>query len=95
MNVKEYLEELNPDVIFYEDMDDAIIGFFEREDKIVALYDTSKCIECAMTVYEIPFDEASEHVYFNMINAYLGENNPAFATLWSDDIVPHQPIATI
>jgi hypothetical protein len=95
MNVKEYLEELNPDVIFYEDMDDAIVGFYERDDKIVALYDTNKCIQCAMKVNGLPFDEASEHVYFNMINAYLGENNPAFATLWSEDTVPHPPTATI
>lgn len=80
--VKEYVTEINPDAIFYEDMDEAIVGIFERDNVIVPLYDINRCVSITMKQDGCSYEEANDHIYFNLVNAWLGENTPAFANLW-------------
>lgn len=80
--VKDYVSEINHEAIFYEDMDEAIVGIFDRGSVIVPLYDINRCVAIAMKVFELPYEEAQEHIQFNLVNGWLGENTPAFANLW-------------
>lgn len=80
--VKDYVTDINPEAIFYEDMDEAIVGIIERDSVIVPLYDINRCVSITMKREGCSCEEATEHVYFNLVNAWMGENTPAFANLW-------------
>lgn len=84
MDVKDCIAELNPDAIFIDGLDEAIVGHIDRNDVIVALYDIEKCVSAFMRLKEIDREEALEDLYFNVFQAYLGINTPAFATLFSE-----------
>ena len=80
--VKDYVSEINPEALFYEDMDEAIVGIFDRGSVIVPLYDINRCVAIAMKTFDLPYEEAQEHIQFNLVNGWLGEHTPAFANLW-------------
>ena len=42
----------------------------------VAVYDFEKCLKIIMDKDKLPYDEAVETLYFNTINADLGDKTP-------------------
>ena len=48
MDIREQLSEVNPDMILWNDMDSAIIGY--NPSKLCAVYDIDKMIECCIKV---------------------------------------------
>ena len=66
----------NPNMLFADGFDDAIIGTSIREGNIVALYSTKKCVEVLQK--DMSFDDAVEFFYFNVEGAYMGPNTPIF-----------------
>lgn len=76
MFVKEKLLSENPNAIFYDGFDDAIIGIVRRVNQCVVAYDMQKCIEELMK--RMSYDDAIEWFDFNLKNAYLGDNTPVF-----------------
>jgi hypothetical protein len=45
-------------------------------NQTVAVYDFEKCIKIIMETDKLPYDEAMETLYFNTINADLGDKTP-------------------
>ena len=73
----------DPEVLFADGFDDAILGFVERFGAPpVVLYNRDKCIEILME-QGMTFEEAHEHFDYNVVGAWVGDRTPAFATLWS------------
>ena len=69
--------EINEEMLFADGFDDALIGYIERAGMpSVACYDKHKCIE--ILAEDMPYDEANEYFYFNVLGAYVGENTPCF-----------------
>lgn len=66
----------NPNMLFADGFDDALIGTTKRESTTVAHYSTAKCIE--ILAKEMTEEEAIEYFYFNVEGAYLGTNTPLF-----------------
>ena len=78
--MKEYLSELNPDMLTVDGFDDAIIGYAERCGMpTICAYDVDKCIEVLMKD-GCSYEEAMEYFDYNILGAYMGENTPIFIT---------------
>jgi uncharacterized protein YpmB len=75
---KDYVSELNENAIFLEEeLDEAMVGVQERDSVFVPLYDIHKLIDIYISK-GLSSEDATDHVYTNIVHAYLGENTPAF-----------------
>ena len=85
--VREYLEEVNPDALLCDGLEDALVGTCDRIGQpTLAAYDYDKCIEILakdMTDSDDddPYTMAVEYFDFNVIGAYIGESTPVFIRL--------------
>ncbi|PLS19364.1 hypothetical protein CVD28_02815 [Bacillus sp. M6-12] len=78
MNKREHIAELNENAILLEEeFDEALVGVQERNSVFVPLYDIHKLIDIYIEK-GLSGEDATDHVYTNIVNAYLGENTPAF-----------------
>ena len=76
--------EINEDMLFADGFDDALVGYIERAGMpSIACYDKFKCVE--ILAKDIPYDDAFEYFYFNVLGAYVGENTPCFLTRTIDE----------
>lgn len=77
MILREIVAESNPDALFADGFDEAIIGVARRcGQPCVACYSIKKCIEILSK--EMSIEDAFEHFEFNVIGAWLGEHTPVF-----------------
>lgn len=82
---REMIEEMNPDALFIDGYDLAIIGYVEQAGMVLAAYDKSLLIEICMRKDNLPYEDAAEHVEFNIACAYLGKYTPVFASMTLGD----------
>jgi hypothetical protein len=83
--IRDRLAEANPDMLFAEGFDEALIGVVQGAGQLpVALYDTGLCI---MILTEQGMDEqdALDHFEYNVVGSYVGDNTPMFATLMAEE----------
>lgn len=59
--------------------DAAVVGIDVNTHRLI--YSISKCIEILMERDEMEYSEATEYLWYNTINAYVGEKTP----IWCDD----------
>jgi hypothetical protein len=84
MDDKEYREkqealgEMNPDILFCDGLEPALIGAVQIFNKYVALYDYHACIDHLIERDGSTYEEVVEHLDFNTLGAYVGENTPGF-----------------
>lgn len=84
MTKRDKILYLYPDneFIFFDDLDDAIIGVVESFDSVPrVLYDEELCVGIFMRDHGMDEEEAYEYFDYNVRGAYVGEATPAFATL--------------
>ena len=73
------LMEQNPEALLCDGLNDALIGWCFRATKPeVAVYDYYKCIDIFMECDGMTSEEAIEHLHYNVIGAWVGENTPVF-----------------
>jgi hypothetical protein len=92
---REDIAEINPDALFCDGFDEAIIGMAERINLgPVVAYDVEKIIEILMKDMEVDPDDledgrteedvkremAYDYFYFNVQGAWMGEFTPIFIT---------------
>ena len=69
----------NPEALLCDGLNDALIGWCFRATKPeLAVYDHDKCLEIFMERDGMTHDEAIEHLHYNVIGAWVGENTPVF-----------------
>jgi hypothetical protein len=74
-----WVTEYNPDALFADGFDEAILGVAERCSRpALVVYDTARCIEILMARDGMTADEAWEYFEFNTIGAWVGEMTPLF-----------------
>tara|TARA_A100001391_G_scaffold41736_1_gene24034 strand:- start:140 stop:394 length:255 start_codon:yes stop_codon:yes gene_type:complete len=79
--IKERLSECNPDALFIDGFDNALIGIARRcGSPDVAVYDYEKCVD-VMVDGGMSHDEAVEYMEYNVAGAYVGENGPILVDL--------------
>ena len=76
--------EINEDMLFADGFDDALVGYIERAGMpSIACYDKFKCVE--ILAKDMPYEDAFEYFYFNVLGSYVGENTPCFLTSTIDE----------
>jgi hypothetical protein len=72
---KELVAELNPDALFLDGLDDALIGYaIQWGSPPLAVYDADRIIEIVSE--DMGLEEAVEHFTHNIECAYLGPGTP-------------------
>jgi hypothetical protein len=75
--IKEFLEEENPEALFADGFDEALIGISRRcGQPSLAVYSISKCLE--ILEREMTPLDAEGYFEFNVVGAWLGPNTPIF-----------------
>lgn len=78
----EALEELNPEALLADGLEDAFIGYtVNHHHAHVAVYDYGKCIEVLVARDGMTHEEADEFLSFNTLGAYVGENGPIYMVI--------------
>ena len=71
------LEDLNPEAIWYDGLEDAIVGIGCQYSKnAVVVYEEGRIIFTLMSEQEMEFEEAWEYYSFNIQGMWVGENTP-------------------
>ena len=74
---EEALEELNPEALFMDGLDEAIVGIGCQYTKNpVVIYDEGRIIFSLISEQEMEYHEAWEYYSFNIQGAWVGENTP-------------------
>ena len=82
VNLREILAEDDPELLFADGYDDAIVGITNRfGQESVVLYDRSRILETLVTQDGMTYEEALEFFDFNIIGAWMGDRTPAYADL--------------
>ena len=77
--IKDIMEEENPEALFADGFDDAIIGICRKAgSEPVVTYSYDKCVEVLMNQQDMPYDDAIEWMEFNVVSAYMGPHTPVF-----------------
>ena len=89
--IKERLTELNPEALLADGFEEALIGIVRQFNRYLALYDYEKCIDVllcrkkekcsACSMDNNCYEQAVEHMEFNVVGAWMGENTPCFTVL--------------
>ena len=82
------IAHLNPDALFVDGLDDALIGASYRgpSGQTVACYDRDKCIELIIEQDELTYVEALEHFEKSVEGAFVGKSSPLFVTFFGSEI---------
>ena len=73
---KEQIADLNPEALFADGYDAAIIGYDAAGS--CAVYDYDKCMTVLMERDEMTYDESHEYMEFNVVSSYFGDFTPIF-----------------
>jgi hypothetical protein len=77
--VRETLAEENPDALFADGLDEALVGVARRcGQPTLAVYDYWKVVDVFMTRDGMTYEDAVEWVEFNVVGAWFGENTPVW-----------------
>ena len=78
---RELISEINPDALFCNGFDDAIIGIAERINLgPVVAYSVEKILDIMIERDGMTYEEALEYYDYNIQGAWMGENTPIFIT---------------
>ena len=77
-DLQERLIEIDPNIILFDGLDDAIIGhaYLKQSQTHVAVYDYDKIVEVLMKRQGMDLLRAGDYTDFNIVGAYLGEFTP-------------------
>ena len=76
MTKKEQVADINPDALFADGFDEAIIGY--DATGACCVYDYDKCLKVLVKRNGMSFTEAHEFMEFNVVSAYVGDFTPIF-----------------
>lgn len=75
--VKIQIADENPDALFADGFEEALIGVARRcSQPSLAIYDREKCIK--ILAKDMSYEEAEEYFEFNVSGAWMGPNTPLF-----------------
>ncbi|NFK79392.1 hypothetical protein FDA95_12450 [Clostridium botulinum] len=74
------LKEIDCNIITYDGLDSAIIGYCDIFNKTIAIYDKDKVFELLMDKNNWTKDDAQDFYEYNIIGTYAGELTPGFIT---------------
>ena len=79
---KEQIADLNPEALFADGFDDALLGY--SADSFCAVYDYTNCLDILHKQDMTP-EEAHEYMEFNVVSAFVGDFTPSFIHTFVQD----------
>ena len=79
---KEQIADLNPEALFADGFDNALLGY--NASSFSAVYDYTNCLDILHKQGMTP-EEAHEHMEFNVVGAYVGDFTPSFIHTFVQD----------
>ena len=73
---KEQIAELNPETLFADGFENALLGY--DANSFCAVYDYDKCMTVLIDRDRMSYEEAHEYMEFNVVTAYVGDFTPSF-----------------
>jgi len=78
---RDEIAEINPDALFCDGFDDAILGLAERPNLgPVAAYSIETMLQIMVERDGMTYEEAYEYFDFNIRCAWVGDNTPIYIT---------------
>lgn len=74
--VRGWLEEANPEAIFWDGLDGAVVGYGGSFDQQVVIYSRCMILYVLMRDNDWKWEEAHEWYEFNVKGGYLGKQTP-------------------
>lgn len=74
------LKEINSNIIIYDGLNDAIIGYCDIFNKTIAVYNKDEVIKILIYKNNWTEEEAEDFYEYNIIGTYAGELTPGFIT---------------
>ena len=74
----EELMDIYDGCLMADGFEEALIGFGTRFNSPVTIYDLNKCISVLVERDGMSYEEAQEHMDYNVLGAYVGEETPVF-----------------
>ena len=74
----EELMEVYDGCLMADGFEEALVGFGTRFNSPVTIYDLNKCISVLVERDGMSYEEAQEHMDYNVLGAYVGEETPVF-----------------
>jgi hypothetical protein len=71
-------EPLDPNTLYADGFEDALIGIGWQHTKLIAIYDYDKCVEILILREDMTHEEAIEWMEYNVVGSYVGEYTPIF-----------------
>ena len=71
-------QPLDPNTLYADGFEDALIGLGWQHTKLIAIYDYKKCVEILILREEMTHEEAIEWMEYNVVGSYVGEYTPIF-----------------
>ena len=71
-------EPLDPNTLYADGFEDALIGLGWQHTKLIAIYDYGKCVEILILREDMTHEEAIEWMEYNVVGSYVGEYTPIF-----------------
>ena len=65
-------------MLFADGFDEALIGHMTREGVQVAVYDYGECVDILMEEHELTWEDAIEHMEYNVTGSHVGPRTPIF-----------------
>lgn len=76
-SIRARLSDMNPEALFADGLDDALIGVGYRCGQVaLAVYDVEKAAQVLVKRDGLSYGEAMEFLEFNTIGAWVGEHTP-------------------
>ena len=81
----ELMAEIDPEMLLMPGYEDALIGVMTRCAQVpIAIYDVEKIIECLIRE-GLSYEEAAEHLSYNMEGGWVGKYTPGFLRQFDDE----------
>ena len=77
--LNEYLTDENPNALFANGFDEAILGYTQRMNQppLIA-YSVDTMLDIMVTRDGMTYEDAVEHFEYNIAGGWIGENTPMF-----------------
>ena len=85
MNIREYLDDYDTNILVLDGFDEALVGIVEMYGRPpIACYDMD--IVFSILTKDMSLEEAAEHFEYNIIGSYVGEYTPCFINVLKDEL---------
>ena len=71
-------DKIDDGPLYADGFDAALIGHMTRKGVQVAVYDYGECVDVLMEEEELTWEDAIDHMEFNVTGAWVGSRTPIF-----------------